>query len=337
MNKRVKIEGIGISLPPCKVTSLELERKIRWKSWFLAPIQSGLIEKLTGIRERRVLEPHLDASYLAAEAGKKALLGAGLLLKDIDCLIFAAASGDIAEPATANLVQLALGATCPVFDIKNACNSFVNGIEVAEALLLSGKYKRILVTNGEVPSRVIRMSVRGIAQLKRAFAGYTLGDAGSAMVLGLSDDESGIITSKFASYGEHWHLSAVLGGGVRHPRDPDKGYFEGKTSGLKQVFIDIGPKQIFDVLEQVGWKIEDVDCVVAHQVSMRSFEHLGREAKIPQEKMSIVLPDLGNMVSASIPVALYSAREAGKIKKGSKVLLIGLASGVSMSTTALIW
>lgn len=334
---KVKINGIGIALPPGRVTSAQLEKNIRRHSWFMAPLKNGTVERLTGIRERRKLEPHLDASYLAAEAGKAALLDANLTPSDIDCLIFAAASSDIAEPATANLVQVALGATCPVFDIKNACNSFVSGIEVAEALLLSGKYKKILVTNGEVPSRVVRTSVRGVAALKKAFAGYTLGDAGAAMVLGISDDESGILTSRFATYGEHWHLSAVLGGGVRHPRDPDKGYFEGHTSGLKQVFIDIGPKQIHEVLSLVGWTFDDVDCVVAHQVSMRSFDHLAREAKIPKEKMMIVLPDLGNMVSASIPVALYHAREEGRIQKGSKVVLIGLASGVSMSTTALIW
>ena len=333
----MSVQGLGIFLPPTKITSSELEKKIRRKSFFLAPLKSGLIQRLTGVEERRILDSHLDASYLAAEAGKRALEDSGLTIKDIDCLIFAAASSDIAEPATANLVQIALGATCPVFDIKNACNSFVNGIEVAEALLLSGKYKKILITNGEVPSRVVRTSVRGVAQLKKAFAGYTLGDAGSAMVLGLSSDASGIRLSRFASYGEHWHLSAVLGGGVRYPRDASKGYFEGKTSGLKQVFIDIGPQQIHDVLKEVGWSIEDVDCVIPHQVSMRSFERLAEHAQIPLEKMSIVLPQLGNMVSASIPVALHSAREAGRIKKGSKVLLIGLASGVSMSTTALVW
>lgn len=336
MLPRVQIVGIASFLPPKKLTSLKLEEKIRAESPDVT-LPNGIIELLTGVKERRVLDAKLNASDLAMEAGKKALRQAGLTIEDIDCLIFAAASGDISEPATANIVQQKLNATCPVFDVKNACNSFVNAIEIAESLIVSKKYKTILIVNGEAPSRVIRTKVHNQEQLRRAFAGYTLGDAGSAMILAPSIGKHGLLHTQLMSYGHHWEKSAVLGGGSRYIRDMDKYYFEGETEGLKDIFLEIGPQQIFDTLKKVEWKMEEVDKVIVHQVSLKSFDLLVKEAKIPREKLVIVLPTLGNMVASSIPVTLDYAVQNGEVHRGDKILLLGLAAGISIGTIALIW
>lgn len=336
MIPKVQIRALASVLPEQQLLSTELEKQINVGSKNVT-LPKGIIEILTGVKSRRVVDESINASDLATQAALIALHKAKLSVEDIDCLIFAAASGDIMEPATANIVQENLKLQCPVFDIKNACNSFMNGIEVAESLISSDKYKTILIVNGEVPSRAIRKSVNGKDQLRRAFAGYTLGDAGAAMILTPSDGTRGILYSQFKSYGDHWRQSTVLGGGTRFPRDPDKGYFEGETAGLKDIFIDIGPKQIYETLEKVGWSLGEVDKIVVHQVSLKTFDLLVKEAKLPKDKLVIVLPELGNMVSASIPVALDQVQQAGELHEGDKILLLGLAAGISIGTMAVIW
>ena len=336
MIPKAQIESLSSVLPERRLTSLDLEKEIVAKSKDIL-FPSGTIERLTGVRERRVAADDINASDLATEAARKALDASNLNPSDIDCLIFASASSDIIEPATANIVQENLKLDCPVFDIKNACNSFVNGIEVAEALVASKKYKRVLIANGEIPSRAIRTSVKCNDQLRRAFAGYTLGDAGAAMILTPSDGKRGILYSQFRSYGKHWRQSAILGGGTRFPRDPEKNYFEGEAAGLKEIFIQIGPQQIYETLEKVGWSPEDLDKIIVHQVSLKTFDVLVKETKLPKDKLVIVLPELGNMISASIPVALDWAQQKGEVRAGDKILLLGLAAGVSIGTVALIW
>jgi 3-oxoacyl-[acyl-carrier-protein] synthase-3 len=336
MIPKAQIASLASILPENKLLSTELEKQINQNSKNIL-MPSGIIEILTGVKERRIAGDNKHASDLATQAALLALNKTNLKANDIDCLIFAAASGDITEPATANIVQENLKIHCPVFDIKNACNSFMNGMEVAESFIISGKYKSILIVNGEIPSRAVRKSVDGKDQLRRSFAGYTLGDAGAAMIITPSDGKRGILYSQFRTYGEHWRQSAVLGGGTRFPRDFDKSYFEGETSGLKDIFIKIGPQQIFETLQIVGWTLRDIDKIVVHQVSLKSFDLLIKVAKLPKEKLVIVLPEFGNMVSASIPVALDQVQQKGELHEGDKILLLGLAAGVSIATMALIW
>lgn len=336
MVPKVQIDSVASVLPPTIITSLELEERVRRESPGI-DFPSGTIERLTGVRSRRVLAEGLNVSDLAIEAAKLALTRASCTIEDIDLLIFAAASSDVTEPATANIIAAALGAHCPVFDLKNACNSFVNAMETAEAMIISGKYRRVLIVNGEASSRVIRTSIKDAAGLRRAFAGFTLGDAGAAMILSASDGKRGILTSKFLSAGEHWHLSSVLGGGSRYPRDLDKFYFEGETSGLKDVFLQFAPPVLEEVLKTTGWSIEDPDVIVTHQVSMKSFDLIANKFGFDRKKFVIVLPTLGNMVSASIPVALDIAQQEGRLKPGTKVLVIGLAAGASIAPMTVIW
>lgn len=336
MLPHASIASVASVLPPTILSSLELEERVRHASSSIL-FPEGTIERLTGVRHRRVASDNQHVSDLAIEAGRKALAQVGRTITDIDLLLFAAASGDITEPATANIIAAELGASCPVFDIKNACNSFLNGMEVANALIQTGAYQRILLVNGETPSRVVRTTVNGQEGLRRAFAGYTVGDAGAAMILERSETDRGILGSIFMSRPEHWPLSTVLGGGSRFPRDPEKMYFEGETSGLKHVFVEFGPPIVHQLLSKVGWTVDDPDVIITHQVSMKSFDLIVEKIGFDKSKLVIVLPELGNMVSASIPVALDIAQQEGKLKPGAKVLLLGLAAGVSIAPMALRW
>ena len=155
---RVQISTAGVCLPEGRRRSDQVEAMI------VAASAPGVVPR-RGREDERDQGAHLAAagvhgSDLAAGAARDALRRGGAPLESVDLLIFASAGQDLAEPATANIVQQKLGTRAAVFDVKNACNSFLNGIQVAESLILSGAYRRALVVAGEVPSRAIRWDAR---------------------------------------------------------------------------------------------------------------------------------------------------------------------------------
>ncbi|NUR90011.1 MAG: ketoacyl-ACP synthase III, partial [Nonomuraea sp.] len=195
---KARITRTATYLPPTLLTSEEVERRIEG---YRPP--RGIVERMTGIRARHVADPDQQASDLAVAAARS-------LAEGSDLLVFASASQDLVEPATAHIVAAKLGLSCPVFDVKNACNSLLNGIQVAEALILAGQYRRVLVCTGETPSRAIRWQVRDRAQFVDSFAGYTLSDAGAAVVVE-ADPARGIFYRDFAAESTAWAIGTLPG------------------------------------------------------------------------------------------------------------------------------
>ena len=149
---RPQISHINSYLPSSVVGNAEIENQVNSRGVILPP---NSIERLFGIKERRYASDGQQTSDLAAIAAMPIVEAIGR--ENIDCLIFGSACSDLLEPATANIVQQKLGLQCPVFDIKNACNSFVNAIQVASAFVESGVYKRVLVVNGEILHHAIQL------------------------------------------------------------------------------------------------------------------------------------------------------------------------------------
>jgi 3-oxoacyl-[acyl-carrier-protein] synthase III len=178
----VGLVGVAGYVPPARRSSSEVEQQVAVMSPQVN-VPAGVIELMTGIRFRHVAAEGVNASDLAAEAARRVLQKTGVPPADIDLLIYASVSQDLLEPATANIVQEKLGTSCPVFDLKNACNSFLNAVQVAEALIQNGTCETVLVTVGEMPSRCIKWSVKDREDFKLSFLGYTLGDAGAAALL----------------------------------------------------------------------------------------------------------------------------------------------------------
>ena len=186
---RVKISAVSSYFGnTSRIANEEIELRLN-KSKTLLP--AGVLERLFGVKNRFFANAGTQCSDLAAGAALNIL--ADIDPESIDCLIFAAASSDLIEPATANIVQTKLGLHCPVFDLKNACNSFVSGMQIAASLIQSGQYKRILITNGEILQNAITFNVADSDELMKRLASFTLGDAGTAALLEASDDESGIV------------------------------------------------------------------------------------------------------------------------------------------------
>jgi 3-oxoacyl-[acyl-carrier-protein] synthase-3 len=331
--------GVGHFVPGRVVTSAEVEERVTASSdGFKMP--RGLIQLLTGVAKRRYAEPGVASSDLAAEAGRRAMADAVVDPLSVDLVIFASASHDVAEPATANILQMKTGCTnSAVFDVKNACNSFVNGLDVAQAFIETGRAHRVLVAAGEVLSPTINWSVRDKADLARKLAAFTLGDGGAACVVEAVDagEGRGLLPGLFVSEGEHWELSTILGGGTLHGFDPALQFFECDSAQLQGLAVGQLPGLVTKAVESVGWNLDDVDRIVPHQVSRSVIEQISSLLGIPVEKTEMTLNQFGNTAAASIPIALSLAVEEQRIRRGDKVLLVGGAAGFSAGVIPLIW
>ena len=325
----VGLAGVAVYLPPDRRSSSEVEQRVASLSPRVA-VPSGIIELMTGIRSRRVAADGVNASDLAAEAARRVLERTGVAVSEVDLLIYASVSQDLLEPATANLVQEKVGTACPVFDIKNACNSFLNAVQVGEALIQNGTYRTVLITVGEMPSRCIKWSVEDREDFKLSFPGYTLGDAGAAALLRPARHSRGIFYRSFLTASRFWSLGIIPGGGSMHPRGDEWSYIRGDGTLLKGAFSEVGPDLLLDALRETGTTCADYDRVLVHQVSMPFIKSFLDVSGVPREKVVITLPDLGNMAAASLPVAFAMAEDRGEIVPGDRIMWIGLAGGISL-------
>lgn len=328
----VKISAISAYAPERIVSNQEIEERINRKTQY---VPEGILDKLFGIQERRFAAKDEQVSDLAAKAAQPIVEQVGR--KNIDFLIFAAASADLIEPATSNIVQQKLGLKCPVMDIKNACNSFVSAIQVATAFIQANIYGNVLIVNGEKLSDAINFDIRDADHLQRSLAAFSLGDAGTAALLTASEHTSGFCYQKFMTLGEHWDLCTIQGGGSMFPHDVSKNYFEGKTAELKDVILATANGFVNQCLQENGWQVDEIDHFITHQVSAQTFKIIADATGIPESKMVSVFERFGNTAAASIPLSLHCANSRNLLKKGDKIVILGLAAGISVSVQLMIW
>lgn len=325
-----RIAGVTAVLPSHLLSSAEVEQGVAVASSGFVP-PSGLIERLTGIRHRHRMADTDQASDLAVAAAGKLLAASGVTIADVDLLIFASASQDMVEPATAHIVAAKLGAGCPVMDVKNACNSVLNAIEVADALVTTGRYRRVLIATGESPSRAVRWNVPDLAGYLRSFPGYTLSDGGSAVLLdGEGRPAEGILATAFTADSRHWPAGMLRTGGSAFPRDPEASYLTMDGTALKNAFLGLGPELLHRTLSEQGLGWEDLAVVCVHQVSDPYLHVFADGAGVPHDKLVRILAEHGNVASASLPLQLSTAMDMGRCGPGDLVALVGLAAGVSM-------
>ncbi len=327
---RVGITAVGSSLPAHELSSAALQDRIEAASGF--PLPPGLVEQMTGIHTRRMAADDEYASTFAVRAGRLALQRAGLDPFDLDLLVFASATRDVVEPATAHIVQAELGSTAHTFDVTNACNSFLNGIDVARSFIIAGRASRALVVTGETPTRAVRWRLDSPEQARLAFAGYTFGDAGAAVVLE-PVSSGGIVDVDTEAHSEHWSVGGIFGGGSRHPRGDEHTYFTGDGRVLRGVFEKIGPSILDRVRARTGLEWNDFARVLVHQVTRPYLDRFVEVTGVPAGLIEMTVGELGNMASATLGVQLD--RIAPDLRSGDRVLFVGLGGGISMQT--LVW
>lgn len=328
---RAAIAGVGSWVPEEVVTCEDVERRITEASRAHGFVpRPGIVLERTGVRERRYKAPHDDASDLAVRAAELAMAQAGITASDLDLIIFASSSQDLVEPATSHLVSHKLGARAMVFDVKNACNSFMNGMQVADSLIRTGQYSRVLVCTGEAPSEAIRWEITDWEHMQRSFAGYTFGDAGAAAVLEARSDGTGMQYVDFVAASHNWEICTLRAGGTMHPRDHEQTYFQGDGNSLRDAFIELGPQILLEMFRKTRTTFDDYDVILFHQVTEPFLDVFLEVSGVPEAKIVRTVDTLGNVASASLPLQLGRAIEDGRVKRGSHVLWVGLGAGISV-------
>jgi len=327
---QVGITAAASYLPDRVLSTDELQEEIERASGFALP--PNLIYRMTGIESRAVAGVDEYASTLAVRAAARLMAENDIDRDGIDLLIFASASRDMVEPATAHIVQRELGTRAHVFDLTNACNSLVHGVDAAAAFIRAGRARRALVVTGETPTRSMRAKVRDLADFRSSFAGFTFGDAGAA-VLVEPVERGGILHFGTETSSEHWAVGGIPGGGSRHPRGDEHTYFQGNGHELVNVFRDLVVRRLDRLREETGLEWADYERVLVHQVTYPYLERFVETTGVPKEKLVITVPEHGNIASATLGVQL--TRVWRELRSGSRTLFLGLGGGASVAS--MVW
>ena len=321
--------SVATELAPNRHTIEAIGSRILEESSAKLPV--SYIERLTGVQTVYHRNGHQQASDLATAAARTALDRADLRIADIDLLIFASASQDLIEPATSHIVAANLGATdTPVMDVKNACNSFLNGIQVANAFIVAGLYRRILIVSGETPSMAIRWANKSKAQFMRSFPGFSMTDTGGAMVLAADRQTAGVHAIEFRSDSAKWGVGTLGMGGSRAPRDLDATYFDMDGGKLHDAFLTLGPAILDATLDKTGRQWSDFAAIGMHQVSAPYLGTICRILHVPESQIVRTIADYGNTTSCSLPLQLELSLANKTVSEGDEFAFIGFGGGISM-------
>ncbi|KYC43924.1 beta-ketoacyl-ACP reductase [Scytonema hofmannii PCC 7110] len=332
-----QIKSLGVYLPEHIVDNEELAAMIEGPSALKNNLPK-LIERLTGIKTRHYAKEGTSPSELAVQAAWRALETANLSINDIDTLIFAATDTDIIEPATANIVQAKMGISrINAFDVKNACNSVLQALNIANSLIANGAARRVLIVSGEVGSYTVNRKISSKEELRTKIGGLTLGDGGAAIVVEPSDGKLGFLELNLMSMGEYWHLCHI-------PEDPN---WRHSSEGMLFYKFYLDLPELAKLINkytvpyfqeynhyrqqefQEGPFYDHLALVVGHQISKRFIEDVRQALNIPPYKSMITVEYFGNTASTAIPLALHNAIDSGLLNwgTGQEVMLFGAASG----------
>ena len=303
----LRVTGWGVGLPDRVVTNEELSLTLETSDDWIA--------ERTGIRERRVGG---SASTLGLAAARAALDRAGVAPVAIDAILLATTTPDRLIPATAPLIQEALGAQCPAVDLNAACSGFMYGLWIARGLLATGS-KRILLIGAEHLSRWVDWDDRAMAVL--------FGDGAGAVVLEATDDRGDLLGFDVGSDGSLMHLISCEHGGTIQ--------MDGKEVFRRAVRIMVDSAQ--RALKDASLSIEDVALVVPHQANQRIIQAACDRLGVDIDRAVSVIDRYGNTSSASIPLALVDVLDEGRIKPGDVLLLTGFGAGMTWASAVLRW
>lgn len=333
-----RIAGTGIYLPPERVTSRELMDEFGSKARF--GVQEDWLERITGIKEKRVTSPGVLPSDMAVAAAKEAMDRSRVTATEIDAIIYTGLTRDYVEPATAHVVQAKLGANnALVFDVSNACHGFMNGVHIMDALVTTGQVRYGLVVTGEQGSTLTRRAVELLrkrdadrAKFQSVAAALTLGDAGAAIVMTPKESpEGGIVGLMLQSQGQHANLCTV--------QDP---VGDGLMSADMPAIIEETAKLMACMFREclhnrLKWKVEELAKYLIHQVGNRAFQIYSKLTGVPTAIMPKTVDTLGNLITASIPVNIYNCVNAGELRAGDKIYISSTGSGISLSQAGVVW
>ncbi len=324
----VKISGLGTYVPPRLLTNQDLEKMVETSDQW--------IMERTGIKQRHIVEKGVGTSDLALPAAQAALREAGIAATDLEAIIVATVTPDMTFPSSACLLQDKLGAKGAWgFDVSAACSGFLYALQTGVQFVATGAHRRVLVVGADVMSSIIDYTDRATCVI--------FGDGAGAVVLEPADDGKlafiDFLHEVDGSGACSLHMPA---GGSLHPATHE-------TVDKKMHFVHQDGQAVFkyavrkmaDVSEKIlqrnGFKGADVDCFVPHQANLRIIKASADRLGLAPERVIVNIDRYGNTTAGTIPLALQTAREEGKLKKGDLTLLAAVGAGFTVGATLLRW
>lgn len=318
------LTAIGAFLPERRLTNAELAARVDTSDeWIISR---------TGIRERRLVEPGTPCSTIAAAAARDCLTQAGISPETLDGIILATISGDQRMPATANTVQHLIGATKAWgFDLLNACNGFVAALSTASSFIEAGRAKRILVIGADVMSSIVDPLDRNTCIL--------FGDGAGAVLVEAAPEGTG-----FGIHGWEMHSDGAGGPELILPCTGSAPALPGQRPVVYQngrtVFAH-AVRSMAEVAEHClkaqGLTGADVDLIVPHQANIRIIEATAERLKVPMSQVVVNIDRVGNTTAATVPLALAQAQADGRLKAGTRVLLVAFGGGFTWGACYVVW
>jgi 3-oxoacyl-[acyl-carrier-protein] synthase III len=342
---RAVVLGTGMNLPPHVVDNHRLSR--------MMDTDDAWIRQRTGIVTRRYAGPDQATSDLAVPAAEAALADAGLSKSEIDYVVFATMTPDFYFPGAAPIFQHKCGlGTIPCLDIRQQCTGFLHGLQLADALIRSGRSRRLLLIGAEVhagfmPWRswdvVLGRSDAEAPAAERAwnsrFRDRTVlfGDGAGAFVIGAADDDrAGLQDVEVHADGSLADRMWVPAGGSAFRPYFEPSMFErGDTIPVVQgrevfkVAVTLMPEAVQGILKKNGHRLEDLDLLVMHQANLRINEAVQKRLGLPDERVYNNIQHYGNTTAATLPIAFHEARSARHLKPGALVCFVALGSGLT--------
>jgi len=325
---RAKISALGTYVPPRLLTNADLEKMVDTNNdWIMTRV---------GIRERHIVDKGVATSDLAVEAAKKVLAQRGLTPNDVEAIILGTVTPDMFFPSTACLVQHKLGAKgIWGFDVSAACSAFIYALQTGAQFIATGTHKRVLVIGADVMSSIIDYTDRATCVI--------FGDGAGAVILEPAEDDSvGLIDFIHEVDGAGGCYLYMPGGGSLHPSSH-------QTVDQKMHYVHQDGQQVFKfavrkqteacakLLARNGLKGADIDAFIPHQANVRIINATAERLGLRPEAVIVNIERFGNTTAGTIPLAMATAIEQGKLKKGSLVLLASVGAGFTVGATLLRW
>jgi len=324
---RAKITALGTYVPPRVLTNADLEK--------LVETSDQWIMSRTGIRERHIVDKGMATSDLAVEAARGALTESGIDPSEIEAIVVATVTPDMLFPSTACLVQHKLGMNGVWgFDLSAACSAFVYALQTGAQFVATGAHKKVLVIGADVMTSILDFTDRATCIL--------FGDGAGAVILEPSEDDAGIIDFVHEVDGSGGCALYMPGGGSLHPathETVDQKMHYVHQDG--QAVFKFAVRKMAEVCEKLlarnGVTASEIDCFIPHQANQRIIKATADRLGLKPESVIINIDRYGNTTAGTIPLAMQTAREEGKLKKGDLVLLASVGAGFTVGATLLRW
>ncbi len=323
MTLRSVIIGVGHFLPERVVENAEFEGKI--------DTDDAWIRSRSGIERRHFVSDGETTSTMATAAALAALKDAGKVASDIDAIILATSTADLTFPSAATMVQAQLGMeTGFAFDVQAVCAGFIFALSNANALILSGQAKRVMVIGAETFSKIMDWTDRSTSVLFGDGAGALLLEAQEGQ--GTSADR-GILSTDLHSDGRYRDLLYVDGG----VSTGTTGYLRMQGNQVFRHAVEKLAATATTAMERAGVTAADIDWVVPHQANIRIIQGTAKKLNLPMEQVVVTVQDHGNTSAASIPLALSVGKQRGQIKQGDLLVTEAIGGGLAWGAVVLRW